>query len=262
MNGTVIACFTFSQTTGLNLTKTNDTYNYASVSWVIIVPSIVICRMSGIEPALKPMLIYFQLNRKTPFKLKNQIQRKHWRSFCSSLKTFWCISLLKFAFNITAKHADLSIHQQKNILQYNLHWGSIWFLSSYKPCLPDHALPCHEARWPLNIVDVMVASDTSKDGMHSWLYGQFPLIDQFHKSQSAPAPYPTMRHSEQKCIHFCSEWGIVGYGKGAFWDFLIRSIGCEYEDKVDPFITIQFFQIVLSDAFIFERRKPDAQPYY
>ena len=32
-----------------------------------------------------------------------------------------------------------------------------------------------------------------------------------------------MPHSEQKCAHFCSEWGIVGYGTGAFWDLCIRS---------------------------------------
>ena len=25
-------------------------------------------------------------------------------------------------------------------------------------------------------------------------------------------------------VHFCSEWGIVGYGTGAFWDLWIRSI--------------------------------------
>ena len=35
--------------------------------------------------------------------------------------------------------------------------------------------------------------------------------------------YPTMLHSEQKCAHFCSEWSIVGYGRGAFWDLWIRS---------------------------------------
>ena len=29
--------------------------------------------------------------------------------------------------------------------------------------------------------------------------------DHFHKSQNAPAPYPTMLHSEQKCAHFFSE---------------------------------------------------------
>ena len=33
-----------------------------------------------------------------------------------------------------------------------------------------------------------------------------------HKSHSAPVPYPTMHHSEQKCAHFCSEWCIMGYG--------------------------------------------------
>ena len=44
------------------------------------------------------------------------------------------------------------------------------------------------------------------------------LIDLINKSQNAPVPYPTMLHSEQRCAHFCSEWSIVGYGTGAFWD--------------------------------------------
>ena len=43
-------------------------------------------------------------------------------------------------------------------------------------------------------------------------------IDQFHKFNNAPVPYPAMFHSEQKCAFFCSEWSIVGYGTGAFWD--------------------------------------------
>ena len=50
------------------------------------------------------------------------------------------------------------------------------------------------------------------------------LIDQFHKPQNAPVPYPTMLHSEQKCAHFFSEWSIVRYGTDAFWDLQIRSI--------------------------------------
>ena len=46
-----------------------------------------------------------------------------------------------------------------------------------------------------------------------------------------------MRHSEQKCTHFCSEWSIVGYGThfcsewrivrygtSAFWDLWMRSL--------------------------------------
>ena len=49
-------------------------------------------------------------------------------------------------------------------------------------------------------------------------------MDQFHKSQNAPVPYPKMLHSEQKCAHFCSEWSILGYGTGAFWDIWIRAI--------------------------------------
>ena len=45
-----------------------------------------------------------------------------------------------------------------------------------------------------------------------------PRIDQLHKSHNASVPYHTIHHSEQKCIHFCSEWWIVGYGAGALWD--------------------------------------------
>ena len=57
------------------------------------------------------------------------------------------------------------------------------------------------------------------------LCNEFRPIDQFHKSQNAPVLYPTILHSEQKCAHFCSEWSIVGYGTGAFWDLWIRSVG-------------------------------------
>ena len=34
---------------------------------------------------------------------------------------------------------------------------------------------------------------------------------------------------EQKCVHFCSEWCIVGYGTGASWDLWDRSIACCYD---------------------------------
>ena len=43
--------------------------------------------------------------------------------------------------------------------------------------------------------------------------------------RNASVPYPTMLHSKQKCAHFCSEWSIVGYGTGAFWDLWNWSIG-------------------------------------
>ena len=53
---------------------------------------------------------------------------------------------------------------------------------------------------------------------------QYVTINQLHKSQDAPVPYPRMFYSEQKCAHFCSESSILGYGTGAFWDLWIRSI--------------------------------------
>ena len=49
-------------------------------------------------------------------------------------------------------------------------------------------------------------------------------IDLINKFQNAPVPYPTMHYSEQKCAHFCSEWCIVGYRTGAFWDLWGYSI--------------------------------------
>ena len=54
-------------------------------------------------------------------------------------------------------------------------------------------------------------------------------IEQFHKSQNAPVPYPTMLHSEQKCAHLCFGWIIVKYGTGIFWDLWIRSIFMLYQ---------------------------------
>ena len=49
-------------------------------------------------------------------------------------------------------------------------------------------------------------------------------MDDFRKSHSALVPYPTMHHSEQKCVHFCSEWCSVGYGTGALWNLWEWSI--------------------------------------
>ena len=39
-------------------------------------------------------------------------------------------------------------------------------------------------------------------------------IDGIHKSHKAPVPYPNMRHSEQKRVHLCFEWLIVGVATG------------------------------------------------
>ena len=45
--------------------------------------------------------------------------------------------------------------------------------------------------------------------------------DQPRPFQNTPVPYPTMHHSEQKCVHFCSERCIVGYDSGTWWDLWI-----------------------------------------
>ena len=59
--------------------------------------------------------------------------------------------------------------------------------------------------------------------------GPYDEIDQFHISQSAPVPYPTMSYWEQKWAHLCSEWSIMGYGTGAFWDLWKRSIQANWK---------------------------------
>ena len=51
------------------------------------------------------------------------------------------------------------------------------------------------------------------------MFGQVPA--QSHKSHNAPAPYPTIHHSEQTCTQFCSEWCMEEYGTGALWDLFL-----------------------------------------
>ena len=92
------------------------------------------------------------------------------------------------------------------VARKNLFFGSAVFILD---------LCCR--RYALEINECFPSQETS------WHHGFF-LIDEFHKSQNAPVPYPTMLHSEQKCAHFCSEWSIVRYGTGAFWDFWISFI--------------------------------------
>ena len=69
----------------------------------------------------------------------------------------------------------------------------------------------------------------------------------------APVPYPTMHNSEQKCVHFCSEWCIVGYGTGALWDSWAWSIW-HHDDLVyrDPQIgpsAIEVMHITMRNSF-------------
>ena len=66
---------------------------------------------------------------------------------------------------------------------------------------------CAIKMWELGLVESGSLTDIGR-----------PPIDLIHKSQNAPVPYATTLHSKQRCAHFCSEWSIVGYGTGAFWD--------------------------------------------
>ena len=107
--------------------------------------------------------------------------------------------------------------------------GAVWCSPSEvrkdQPCLPFRGLSqggCHlhavhvTFRWGLSCCSVNY-------GTNVW-YTLYAWIDLIHKSQNATVPYPSMLHSEQKCAHFCSEWGIVGYGKGAFCKMGLLSI--------------------------------------
>ena len=88
------------------------------------------------------------------------------------------------------------------------------------------------------------------------VYPYMVTMDQFHKSQNAPVPYPRMLHSEQKCAHFCSEWSILGYGTGAFWDIWIRPItkrGVNKRVLCGKFLRIQGFACFRNQAYTSEQ---------
>ena len=48
--------------------------------------------------------------------------------------------------------------------------------------------------------------------------GVWSSSDLIHQSHSAPVPYHTMHHWEQKYAYFCPERCVVRYGIGALWD--------------------------------------------
>ena len=97
-----------------------------------------------------------------------------------------------------------------------------WFVTIL-PAAVDYNC-CSEPRVVMMPTLVSPIASSAENWELSWCQLSRSLaLEQFQKSQNAPVPYPTMPHSEQKCAHFCSEWGIVGYGTGTFWDLWIRS---------------------------------------
>ena len=96
-------------------------------------------------------------------------------------------------------------------------------------------------------------TDTDRQTSKDKYFCRLLWIDQFHKSQNAPVLYPTMLYSEQKCAHFCSEWGIVGYGTGAFWDFWIWSIVRGHREVIwTEWRQFAFFCLIYRIALKFE----------
>ena len=65
------------------------------------------------------------------------------------------------------------------------------------------------------------------------------LIGLIHESHITPIPYSTMHQLEHKCVHFSSEWCIVGYGTGVLRDLLGWSIVCtmvSWSPRLIPFL--------------------------
>ena len=124
---------------------------------------------------------------------------------------------LAIIYAILSGYVSLCTHvlSTKNSLFYSLYnvhifitsvkyWIRILEMWNYKYCLTLILQ---------NFIHVVTALGSLQTLL--WHVKKFVAIDQFHKFQNAPVPYPTMLHSEQKCAHFCSEWSIVGYGTGA-----------------------------------------------
>ena len=85
-----------------------------------------------------------------------------------------------------------------------------------------------------NDVRTMYSPHTTRPPHQYWLQ---ETRNQMNKSHNAPAPYPTMHHSEQKCAIFCSEWCIVWYETGALWDF--GQLTHHIRPEVAPLVKLQ-----------------------
>ena len=94
--------------------------------------------------------------------------------------------------------------------------------------LPAQAKPLREFTFepiPIErrrIIEVQVLADNLAKGLKcaKHLCGM-SKIDLVHKSRNASVQHPTMLPSEQKVAYFLSEWSIVGYRTGAFWDLCL-----------------------------------------
>ena len=110
------------------------------------------------------------------------------------------ITSLTIVYSTVYSGKDQRKHQSSASLAFvrGIHWG---------PVNSPHKRPVTWKMFPFDDV-IMFFNNWSPEThrTHQWK-------DQSHKSHNQPLPYHTMHHSEQKCVHFCSEWCIVGYGR-------------------------------------------------
>ena len=149
-------------------------------------------------------------------------------------RTFkWFFLICIVVFNRVSVQFVLYWQQEANThldiwyLSYDLMDSSINIVLSSRPCLIRACFvrifrnqisitetmnqpPPFQAPRPINWIQDRTAMDKT--------------MDQFHQTQNAHVPHPTLLHTEQKCAHLCSEWSIVGYATGAFWELWIRLI--------------------------------------
>ena len=111
-------------------------------------------------------------------------------------------------------------------LEQFMGWGCIYM---DEPCKQNERIPqclcprAHNAPFQNRSVHISIPNGVLSNMGNKGIVGLMRLVDssvrieQSHKSQNAPVPYPTLHH-------FFSKWCIVEYGTGAFWDLWMRSI--------------------------------------
>ena len=125
---------------------------------------------------------------------------------------FWCIIFKSKSLTLIWKSGTHRFHINMPDLQISYR-DFAWLV------------PSHYLNQCCNIVNWTLGNKPQWNfNQNTTLFIHENAIDQFHKSQNAPAPYPAMLDSEQRYAYFCSEWSIVGYGTDAFWDLCIMSI--------------------------------------
>ena len=147
------------------------------------------------------------------------------------IKHGWCIHVVSGSVVI---FGEMSVYS--SLRQYI---SLIWIMTcSYHRLAPNHIIfITSNHKFYCHMIFIYINENLSKhypvmtrphEDTEPVLYCLCPvaiyLIDLIRTSQNARVLYPTMLRWEQKCAHFCSEWSIVEYGTGPFWDLWIWSL--------------------------------------